>query len=195
MLLGKKNSIKLLVKSCQIGPVITTARPRRCNKVVYYFKLHNFYTVKDCTSFVFLIYLSRFISSLNFENERLVHALKYTDSLGACCCCALQPEVLKRATVEAFAVRVPDELSSRDALVERGAAAAAAIRDDGPIKPRRPLHVRVEEARHRYPRRVLALVREDPVLHAPEPVVAHKLHAQHSTARGQGATTVGRSGG
>lgn len=79
------------------------------------------------------------------------------------CGCALHPEVLKRATVEAFAVRVPDELSSRDALVERGAAAAAAaaIRDDGPIKPRRPLHVRVEEARHRHPRRVLAPVRED----------------------------------
>jgi len=90
-----------------------------------------------------------------------------------------QPEVLKRATVETFAVRVRDELSRRDALVERG---IAAIRD-GSIKPRRSLRVRVEEARHRYPGRVPALVRQDPVLHAPEPAVADKLHKSWGQGR------------
>ena len=85
----------------------------------------------------------------------------------------LQPEVVERAALEALGVEVRDELSSRDAPVER--RVVAALRD-GAVQPRRSLHVRVEEARHRDPRRVP--VRQHPVLHAPEPVVADELHAR-----------------
>ncbi|WVZ91631.1 hypothetical protein U9M48_037776 [Paspalum notatum var. saurae] len=85
------------------------------------------------------------------------------------------PEGVERAALEAFAVEARDELWSGDAPVERGVAAAA-IRDDGAIQPRGPLYVRAEEAGHGDPRRVLAPVRQDPVLHALEPVVADKLH-------------------
>ena len=90
----------------------------------------------------------------------------------------LQPEVVERAALEALAVEVRDELSSRDAPVER--RVVAALRD-GAVQPRRSLHVRVEEARHRDPRRVP--VRQHPVLHAPEPVVADELHAPHGARR------------
>jgi hypothetical protein len=90
----------------------------------------------------------------------------------------LQPEVVERAALEALAVEVRDELSSRDAPVER--RVVTALRD-GAVQPRRPLHVRVEEARHRDPRRVPAPVRQHPVLHAPEPVVADELQGTGAT--------------
>ena len=72
----------------------------------------------------------------------------------------LQPEVVQRAALEALAVEVRDELSSRDAPVER--RVVAALRD-GTVQPRRSLHVGVEEARRRDPR---APVRQHTMLHA-----------------------------
>ena len=89
----------------------------------------------------------------------------------------LQPEVVERAALEALAVEVRDELSSRDAPVER--RVVAALRD-GTVQPRRSLHVGVEEARRRDPR---APVRQHTMLHAPEPVVADELHARHGARR------------
>lgn len=97
----------------------------------------------------------------------------------------LQPEVVERAASESFAVNARHELSDRDAPVERRVVVTA-LRD-GAAQPRRPFDVRVEEARHRDPRRVAAPVRQDPVLHAPEPVVADELH---TTGKAQQTTTI-----
>ena len=89
----------------------------------------------------------------------------------------VQPVVVERATIKAYAIKRCDELSSGDAPVDRGVASIG----DGAIQPRGSLHVGVEEGRHGDPRGVFALVGQDPVLHAPELVIADKLRAHHQS--------------
>ena len=91
----------------------------------------------------------------------------------------LQLEVVEPgAALAAFPVEVRDELLDRDAPVDRGVATARRRDEllDWAVPPHGPPHV--DERRHGDPRRARALVRQDPVLHAPEPAVADELHAR-----------------
>ena len=89
----------------------------------------------------------------------------------------LQLEVIESRAIllAAFPVKVRDELFNRDAPVDRGVATVRRRELlDGAILPHGSSHV--NESRHGDPCRVSALVRQNSVLHAPEPPIADKLH-------------------
>lgn len=102
----------------------------------------------------------------------------------------LQLEVVEPGTtLAAFPVKVPDELVDRDAPVQRGVATVEEFLD-GAIPPRGSPHPHVHERRHGDPRRRArrVLVRQDPVLHAPEPAIADKLQRRQGTEHQASAT-------
>lgn len=116
------------------------------------------------------LFNSQNLSKFHLRSDRSMHLHSSRSRL-------LQQKVVQRmATIQSFLEEVREVLVNGDAPVKRWVAAVQRReRSDGAIHPRRPYHVRAAEGRHGNPRRVPALVRQNPVLHTPELAVANKL--------------------